>query len=492
FSSDRDNLRKQVVGLLGKDSNCKEAIVVATQVVEAGLDITCDHLVTELAPANSIIQRAGRCARYGGTGTVHVFPLPDGDRNWLPYGTLQSPDPALEATLEALTTVRKLDFDSAAKLINRVHRDRDLAAVSEGVEKRNREVFKLVIGNNFKKVRMGAVPYIREADLSVRLIVENNELFHPNEREGIKIDFDILRGFIKKHSGADVRSWTYDDSGNGSWKPADPKNLGYSYHFLVSTQFANYSVDYGLVLGEPGCCVSPPASPPEQPGYSPIGREHWADHVKKTSDYAVQLASRLIGRKNSTLCRGLEKRYDLKCDELIRAVEMLALAHDLGKLQTGWQSWAKDVETAAQPNYSNNRPLAHTSSVQQLRRGKPRHALQGSYLAYKLLVENMNKGMESKFLLPIIIAVAAHHGGWVYPDARIQPICDTAAQEIKRVFHRLPAAWDLSKFGDFVREIDRCATNVATIQTCWPLTSLFIRLLRLSDQQATKEGGLDD
>src|SRR5690606_15022957 len=47
-------------------------IIVATQVVEAGVDISADALVTELAPWASLIQRLGRCARYGGKGDVVV------------------------------------------------------------------------------------------------------------------------------------------------------------------------------------------------------------------------------------------------------------------------------------------------------------------------------------------------------------------------------------------------------------------------------------
>jgi len=38
-------------------------VVVATQVVEAGLDVSCELLVTEVAPADALIQRVGRCAR---------------------------------------------------------------------------------------------------------------------------------------------------------------------------------------------------------------------------------------------------------------------------------------------------------------------------------------------------------------------------------------------------------------------------------------------
>ncbi len=40
-------------------------VVVATQVLEAGVDLTSDTLVTEVAPWTSIVQRAGRCNRDG-------------------------------------------------------------------------------------------------------------------------------------------------------------------------------------------------------------------------------------------------------------------------------------------------------------------------------------------------------------------------------------------------------------------------------------------
>lgn len=41
------------------------SIVVATQVLEAGVDLTSETLITEVAPWSSIVQRAGRCNRDG-------------------------------------------------------------------------------------------------------------------------------------------------------------------------------------------------------------------------------------------------------------------------------------------------------------------------------------------------------------------------------------------------------------------------------------------
>jgi len=41
-------------------------ILVSTQVIEVGVDVSADVLITDLAPANNLVQRAGRVARRGG------------------------------------------------------------------------------------------------------------------------------------------------------------------------------------------------------------------------------------------------------------------------------------------------------------------------------------------------------------------------------------------------------------------------------------------
>ena len=61
-------------------------IIVSTQVIEAGVDISASLLVTELAPWTSLVQRFGRCARWGGSGQVIVADFGhDNDRKAAPY-----------------------------------------------------------------------------------------------------------------------------------------------------------------------------------------------------------------------------------------------------------------------------------------------------------------------------------------------------------------------------------------------------------------------
>jgi CRISPR-associated endonuclease/helicase Cas3 len=49
-------------------------VLIATQVVEAGINITCQIMHSQLCPMNALLQRAGRCARFAGElGRVYVY-----------------------------------------------------------------------------------------------------------------------------------------------------------------------------------------------------------------------------------------------------------------------------------------------------------------------------------------------------------------------------------------------------------------------------------
>src|SRR6266702_4145807 len=95
-TQDRKRLSEEVEQELGPGNwnngtyRGRDIIVIATQVVEVGLDISVQVLHTENAPANSLIQRAGRCARFAQQqGKVNVYPLSLDDTgkesNTLPY-----------------------------------------------------------------------------------------------------------------------------------------------------------------------------------------------------------------------------------------------------------------------------------------------------------------------------------------------------------------------------------------------------------------------
>ncbi|MCX6680785.1 MAG: CRISPR-associated helicase Cas3' [Methanothrix sp.] len=80
--------RKLLVDDLVKIPDASGTIVVSTQVVEAGVDISAKNLFTELAPWSSLVQRFGRCNRYDEYSEAEVYwiDLPTGKESLaLPY-----------------------------------------------------------------------------------------------------------------------------------------------------------------------------------------------------------------------------------------------------------------------------------------------------------------------------------------------------------------------------------------------------------------------
>lgn len=64
-TKDRDRKENKLLNLIGKNSNRPEKFIyIGTQVLEQSLDIDFDILLTELAPIDLLIQRAGRVKRH--------------------------------------------------------------------------------------------------------------------------------------------------------------------------------------------------------------------------------------------------------------------------------------------------------------------------------------------------------------------------------------------------------------------------------------------
>ncbi|HQU17347.1 MAG: CRISPR-associated helicase/endonuclease Cas3 [Chromatiales bacterium 21-64-14] len=74
-----------------REESAADRIVIATQAIEAGVDVSSRVLVTELAPWSSMVQRFGRCNRYGehnhGGARILWVDIEDDKDLTLPYDT---------------------------------------------------------------------------------------------------------------------------------------------------------------------------------------------------------------------------------------------------------------------------------------------------------------------------------------------------------------------------------------------------------------------
>jgi len=81
--AERGGLNRRVLAPI--DPAGPGTIVVATQVVEAGVDLSAHTLVTELAPWASLVQRFGRCNRTGDDDRGDVLWIDLADKDAAPY-----------------------------------------------------------------------------------------------------------------------------------------------------------------------------------------------------------------------------------------------------------------------------------------------------------------------------------------------------------------------------------------------------------------------
>jgi CRISPR-associated endonuclease Cas3-HD len=127
-------LRTLVDDSTGTDFDDCSLIVSATQLVEAGVDISFDSVFRDFAPLPSLVQAAGRCNRAfeGDTGTVTLWRLAGvGDRTPPTIRTYRSQHSRLEATRTTLhdsnsegDTIREARMVSSVveEYYDRVHR----------------------------------------------------------------------------------------------------------------------------------------------------------------------------------------------------------------------------------------------------------------------------------------------------------------------------------------------------------------------------------
>ena len=126
------------------DSQCH--VLISTQVIEAGMNITCEVMHTHLCPMNSLLQRAGRCARFQDeSGEVYVYrsiqvastrrelasdldevEAPSAKKQFLPYR-----DETCELTWQVLQehtseqVNQNVGFRTEERWINQVHQQED-------------------------------------------------------------------------------------------------------------------------------------------------------------------------------------------------------------------------------------------------------------------------------------------------------------------------------------------------------------------------------
>ncbi len=320
-------------------------IIIATQVIEAGVDISAGLLLTELAPWPSMVQRFGRAARWGGSAQLIVLDRqPKDDRAAAPY-TKEEVDAARQAldylsngsplALEAfeeqhadllpslypynpkhLLLSHELDdlFDTTPDLSGA---DIDISRFIRAGEERDLQVF-------WQELEADTMPGrrlrpAREALCSVPFLKAQDWLCGKGQR--------VKQG---------VRAWVWDWL-DGTWRAAERRDLFPGQTVLVDAKSGGYDVSFGWdsASREPVPPVAPAVPTKEELGDA-------AEDDEQLSAYAWQT----IAFHGAQVGGEAARLGDRLCPELRTLFHLAGRWHDAGKAHDAFQNSIRRSEFA--------------------------------------------------------------------------------------------------------------------------------------------------
>ena len=228
-----------------------DRILIATQVVEAGVDISASCLITELAPWPSLVQRFGRAARYGGTAQVIVLDQEHSDeKKALPYllDELNASRSAVDR-IEGVSIGEVEDFETSL-------------TPDELAELYPYDPLHVLLRDDFDEL-FDSSPDLSGADMDISRFIREGEdrdvqVFwrdwegdrpaddlQPERRELCSLPVGDAKNWLKKARGRKQDKWMWDYL-DGHWIACDENDLRPGMMVLVSPAVGGYSTESGF------------------------------------------------------------------------------------------------------------------------------------------------------------------------------------------------------------------------------------------------------
>jgi CRISPR-associated endonuclease/helicase Cas3 len=369
-------------------------IVIATQVVEAGVDVSASTLITDVAPWSSLVQRFGRCNRYGSDQ--------NGTCIWLDCGDIKKSDAGpyhLDDLVKAQEVLRELNGTSAAP--------QDLPKrpipLRSGLVIRKTEfldLFDTSLDLSGHHVDVG--PYIREADdASVSLFWRDNppdEDDIPQPEEFCTAPLSAVDQLVKELRKADlgakartVNQFSQDE--NRSWAEVHPDEIHPGLIVWLCSDVGWYDPQLGFIKKQGHVAEIHRQRNSDFSDTSPLTDSD----VLAQAPFPVELSQHAQDSMQQALALvtavGIQKPFS-------EAITAAALWHDVGKAHPIFQ------ETMRRANVNDNGGTTLWAKGVRRRRHSRRgfrHELPGT-----LAFLNAHDGEPSADLIAYLIA--AHHG----------------------------------------------------------------------------------
>ncbi|MBX9811047.1 MAG: CRISPR-associated helicase Cas3' [Burkholderiales bacterium] len=303
-----------------------DRIVVATQAIEAGVDISSKVLVTELAPWSSLVQRFGRCNRYGehnATGGACILWVNiEDDAEALPYNVEELA--CARGKLAALTSASPADLPPTDN-------ERPLTAVL-----RRKDLIDLFNTDpDLSGFDVDVSDYIRDSGVP-GLQVFWRDFDDPNQpqAQGAPDRAELCPISIAQAKGLHKRgAWRWD-SLDEAWVRLD-KDPRPGMTVLLRAADGGYDAEIGFdASAKKPVPVIPIGETPEKPAYG----EDWRSQQPRPVALSEHLGH--VAAQAKSLCEALDETA--YADALIRAGRW----HDVGKAHAIFQDTMHSCDKA--------------------------------------------------------------------------------------------------------------------------------------------------
>jgi len=378
-------------------------ILVSTQVIEVGMDISSNTIISEVAPVDSLIQRAGRCARWGGDGDFHVFNIGD-------YGPYREKEyqQIVDKTRDELKRLdgEALSWNLEKELINNVLSNHYKKVLDDF---KRTEIMGTLARAVFDGNRSKAEETVREAytcNVSIHndpktLCNKDNDIF---KLQKVGVNIWVFRSKARALLENGINIWSIEESNilddytfrftESLVSDANSQILPFK-HYVVSPEGAYYDKSIGLIFGRKDSKVFPLSKEQtiENKENEFIRKyEPWIDHANKTS----QVLDRFFISGYDFAINKFSKAFKIDKKDLIEKLRFIATLHDVGKLNKWWQ---KKIE------WDGQIPLAHTDKESITRIGIP-HATVSAVILGRIFKEWEDQNSVG---IPFYLSVAHHH-----------------------------------------------------------------------------------
>ena len=528
FDSDRKSKEEKLKILFGKGSKDDEhAILISTQVIEAGMDISCNVMHTEISPVNSFLQRAGRCARFEDEfGDIYIYDVLDLEENeklnveaenetdkaeikalnnkYLPYNK-----DICRNTLSVLQNYSFLNEEISTALVNEILGEQEKSIINsmQELDYNKSKIVESWLSCN-KNVYRETIRDIQSVEV-ILIDVESykDKIIIPWKFETISVFRWSLFGWAKKmeETKLDSEDWIFAkaelatesvfdfewaDKGTYLLKRmaiAEIKNY-YEFPIFVDVRYFGYGDAGFMTIPCHNQKVSPEKRKKDKENkIKPFNKDTYYQHNKGLLGcYEEELKPHL------TFLFSILNEYWEREIDWNKLIQLALCMHDYGKLNKSWQKPMCEFQKRKSESnnacmYNPNEFLAHTDYDEDTDKelatackvkSKPAHAGIGAVAVYDLL----NDCYREELARAISCAVLKHHS----PDTESFEdfyISKEGLAEAKKLLIEIGFNGKLipKDRGYCLKKDIFPLSNYE-----WIVYFIFVRILRLCDQKATE------